>query len=309
LNYESGRQQYPAGSTYLADDGSQAIGRSILYQILPQIELETESNRLTDLISGADYEGVVAAVNDNNEFPIFLCPSSTQDDRTATDSQFNGSAAHYHGVGGPGQDIGNSPAAQGPNDYFTVPEAVGDQVDRFRIGMEGVFSPFTRVKHVAAIAESLGSDRTEYSAKRAKSSSDVRDGTSNTLMFGEVSRSERTIQNGSGSTTATSHRTSWSVGALDTSLTQAFSPETVYGVNTIVVRLNFEEDLAFEADSLNGSATGRTNSQPFGSNHPGGIQFAYADGHVKQIAPEIEVNLLKQLSSINGGEVASDDGF
>ena len=127
-------------------------------------------------------------------------------------------------------------------------------------------------------------------------------------MFGEVARSEAVSANGD---TITAHRTSWSIGSKDLRPgdNNSFDPETLYGVNTFVVRLNRPEDLLSFADDRDGDQQQRTNSQAFSSNHPGGVHFAYADGHINSIDDEIGVNLLRQLSSINGGESVSDDGF
>ena len=126
------------------------------------------------------------------------------------------------------------------------------------------------------------------------------------MMFGEVSRSEGVDGDGD---PITAHRTSWSIGSKDTDPTDNFSPERLYGVNTFVQRLNFRENLLALADDNLDDEPRRTNSQAFSSNHPGGVHFAYADGHVNTIDTEIGVQLLRQLSSINGGESVSDDGF
>ena len=52
---------------------------------------------------------------------------------------------------------------------------------------------------------------------------------------------------------------------------------------------------------------GSCNSQPFASNHPGGVQFLYGDGHVEFLADETDQALLRRLASINGREVANKD--
>jgi prepilin-type processing-associated H-X9-DG protein len=45
------------------------------------------------------------------------------------------------------------------------------------------------------------------------------------------------------------------------------------------------------------------NSHCFNSNHPGGSQFAFADGSARFIDEGLAVATLRQLSTIDGGEV------
>ena len=304
LNFESGKQRYPAGTKLAFDDGSEAIGTSILASILPQLEQQASFDILTDRLAAAtDLPQATTALTGTNvtEIPIFICPSSTQNDQIANDSQYNGAAAHYYGVSGPGDDINMTALG----DYYTVPEATGKNNARTSLGMEGMFSPFSTINQAGAKTSSPMANSTQYSTKRAKTSSDVRDGTSNTLMFGEMSRSESVDSNGD---LSTSHRTAWTVGSYDSSSTANYSPEVMFGTNTIVVTLNEREDYLAFADS-GGSDPDATNSQSFASNHPGGVQFIYADGHISTIDAEIGAPLLKQLSSIAGSETVSDQGF
>ena len=309
LNFESGKQRYPAGSKLVVAESTTALGTSILASILVQLEQQAQFDLLTDSV--ADAAGVLGDVtdvlnDDASDIPIFICPSSTQNDRIANDTTYNGPAAHYIGVAGPGSDNVN-PDMIAVNDYYTLPEAQAQDNDRIRVGMEGMFSPFTRVKQSTALDDGTGIGSTEYSTKRAKTSSDLRDGASNTLMFGEVSRSEGSRQDG---TQVNSHRVSWTVGAKDTNFANGtFSPGVLYGVNTVVVRLNRNEDMLDQADDVDGSEPRNTNSQAFGSNHAGGVNFVYADGHISTMDTETPVSLLKQLSSIAGSEPVSEDDF
>jgi prepilin-type N-terminal cleavage/methylation domain-containing protein/prepilin-type processing-associated H-X9-DG protein len=48
------------------------------------------------------------------------------------------------------------------------------------------------------------------------------------------------------------------------------------------------------------------NDAPFGSDHPGGAQFVYADGHVAFIQESIDVDTYRALSTFAGEEVISD---
>jgi prepilin-type processing-associated H-X9-DG protein len=44
---------------------------------------------------------------------------------------------------------------------------------------------------------------------------------------------------------------------------------------------------------------------PFGSFHPGGVNFSFGDGSVKLIADDIDVDLYLALGSRNGEEVVA----
>ena len=44
------------------------------------------------------------------------------------------------------------------------------------------------------------------------------------------------------------------------------------------------------------------NDMPFGSRHPGGAQFVFADGHVSFLSETIDMNAYRALSTREGGE-------
>ncbi len=315
LNFEAVKQRYPAGSKFLAAEngggggsGGAAgdIGSSILFSILPNLEQQSAFDNLVDQTDEQDASttasNFASLTNGAVELPIFICPSSTQSDRLANDSVFEGATTHYYGVAGPGFDI--TPATTQANNYYTLPEAEDSgNIIRTKVGMEGIFSPFTTVRQQSATANTRG----EYSTKRSKTSSDIRDGTSSTLMFGEASRSD--FQNDAGEDIG-AHRVNWAIGARDTTTGGSFTPTILYGVNTFVVDLNDRRPGFFDrADTDGMDDDAITNSQAFASNHSGGVNFAYADGHINTIDTDIPLNLLKRLSSIAGGEAVSDDGF
>lgn len=312
LNYESQKQRYPAATRGV----SNALGTSILATILPQLEQQAEFDRLTDEVAAATTAAEVqTALNGASEVQIFICPSSTQTDRLANDGTYGGAASHYYGVAGPGSDHtpddGSALIPASNTNYYTLPEVTDATNNRASIAMEGVFGAFSTTKQPAAMGAAFNAVAYEYSTKRAKTSSDMRDGTSNTLLFGEISRSEGVNNSTDPPTPVTVHHTTWSVGSIDGSPTgiSNYSPDTLFCVKNIQVELNARENVLAFANTDGGSAQRNTNSQSFNSNHSGGVQFAYADGHINTIDAEIPVLLLKQLSSIAGGESVSDAGF
>ena len=45
------------------------------------------------------------------------------------------------------------------------------------------------------------------------------------------------------------------------------------------------------------------NNESFRSNHPGGLHFAFADGSVRFVREDIELEVYRALATIQGGEV------
>ena len=313
LNFESTKQRYPAGTRFLATESGSTramgdLGSSVLFALLQNLEQQAEFDRLTDLTQSGNADNTATNfVNAASEIEIFYCPSATQDDRLANDGQYSGATTHYYGVAGPGEDIGDGTRVQ--DNYYTLPEVTGSvtPIPRNRIAMDGIFSPFSMTRQAAAEGQTNTPVRYMYETRRSKTSTDLRDGTSNTLMFGEVSRSD--FQRTDGNAEFRGHRVNWAIGSRDRESGGTFSPSILYGINTVVFPLNDRDSELFgfaDTDDMNDTAT---TSQAFNSNHSGGVNFAYADGHINQLDAEISVNLLKQLSSIANGETVSDTGF
>ena len=82
LNFESGKQRYPAGSRLVVNDG-EALGTSVMASILVQLEQQAQFDLLTDQIAdaGNDLDDVTDVLNGANSNSHFPCPSSTQNDR------------------------------------------------------------------------------------------------------------------------------------------------------------------------------------------------------------------------------------
>jgi prepilin-type processing-associated H-X9-DG protein len=117
---------------------------------------------------------------------------------------------------------------------------------------------------------------------RSESITDIRDGTSNTLLAGES-----TTRTNSG------YRTLWAYSFSHYSLSAATPPQsrTLLGDYDRCVQIG-----------------GANNSEPcwrgWGSFHSGGMNFVLCDGSVRFLHTAIDMNLFAELATIDGGEVA-----
>lgn len=206
---------------------------------------------------------------------MFFCPSATQEDQIANDPLRGGKATHYIGCAGP--NVNSADTEYRTHSYIYGP-----------IGMEGLFSPFPHYV--------FGELKGLYIRHRAYGFADIRDGASNTIAFGESSRSP----NQAG---FVPHRAGWSFGAHAYPLTvigiPQFFPFELYSIRCIGNDpINTNRD--YMADHM------ERNGHCFNSNHPGGSQFAMVDGSVKFVDESIGIELLRGLGSICQGEVVDE---
>ena len=119
---------------------------------------------------------------------------------------------------------------------------------------------------------------------------DITDGTSNTLMFGEFVHRDWTpteqYADYPGNVRA------WSLGVT---FAYNYNRPGSYAYQAVENPINRRCDR--NADNIG------FHHLPFGSAHPGGAQFTLADGSVTFLSEEVELEILKSMASINGGEV------
>jgi prepilin-type N-terminal cleavage/methylation domain-containing protein len=250
--YHDSHSRFPTGATV-----SNNLGWNVT--VLPYLE-QTALYARFDLgpgpfNGGPNREGPNKNVHALNRLAVYLCPSATAElavhpSSTLVDGRPT-YAKHYYGIMGP---KGDNPAS----------------------GTAYQFDPNPRGQGGFALQGILGRDTTTRLA-------DVTDGTSTTLLVGEISRPD-----GDGA--------SWVRGiAFGTTVSQANGMSAAknvnYGINILLRPVS--------ADQFNDIS--------FSSNHPGGAQFVLADGSARFVAENISSAVYKAAASRNGGEMMGLD--
>jgi len=230
--------------------------------ILPYIEQTALFNKVSqtagNYITIGKYDIPV-----NNRVATFLCPSQTEAEKMilAPTPPHNVNlpevinnqppyTTHYYGVGGP---AGVNPITAGNYIY-----EINDPT-HCRMGKQGMFQRTDTVKL-----------------------ENITDGTSNTLMVGEMSWSPGPI---TPSNIAGTRFRGWARGCDDPTITQVCG-----GIKTISNAINAYSNTLF-------------NEMPFGSQHTGGTNFAMGDASVRFLNASININAYRAAASYNGGEV------
>ncbi len=172
-------------------------------------------------------------------------------------------STHYYGVMGPG---GTTNPTTNVVNGTTYSYTIGNANTNGAWSAHGMLSQFR---------QTTGS----VSTNRTVRLTDVTDGTSNTLMVGELSR---IIPSG-----VTSHYRTWTRGNNG-------------GTGTCKTVTN-----PINSTFYNGS--NNFNDISFGSQHTGGCNVGMGDGTVRFIRDTIDLSIYKASASINSGEVASLD--
>ena len=113
---------------------------------------------------------------------------------------------------------------------------------------------------------------------------DIRDGTSNTLAIGERIYQLRTWTKGA-----------YYVGSLEEKV-------CIFTSKNIRWPMNSDTDVLYYIGN-NKENSCLFNDLYFGSRHPGGAQFCFADGSVHFIGETINLDVYRNMATIAGGEV------
>lgn len=241
----------PAGST------ATIAGTSWIVFILPQIEQEPLYKQYNFTLA---YNSVQNGAVGANIVPIIYCPSGP-DPKRYLDPNSNvttNPSTHYYGVMGPGY----------PSNPTVV--TVGGATFNYTVGSANSNGAWSAHGILSHYQETSGS----VSTNRLVKLTDIRDGSSNTLMLGERSLILPASQ-------ANDYRT-WIRGNNG----GAGACKVVY--------------YPINSTYYNGSTN--FNAISFGSQHTGGCNFVMGDASVRYINESIDINLLMASSSIDSLE-------
>ena len=303
-NYQSARLKYPLGSVRSARVDAMGVrdtwGYSLHVQLLPEIEQQALYDLYFDLVA---VEGEPANLS-ANPVTTFLCPSATQLDGLASfDQVLTGSVSHYLGSAGSivepagamfnsiGIDVADNDPAMGGLEVDTTFK---------NMGQNGIFGADIRWPDNVLISGNEFLHDSLYSARAAKNAADVRDGTSNTIMFGENSRSD----NPSGTTPYSGSRSGWAYGyepgSGDDVVNHSVRSVSRQGLNRMPTSgLGMGSGLEFNTSMFK-------NDFPFASNHSGGVQFTFADGSARFVADTTAPEVLLAIASMASSDDTSD---
>jgi prepilin-type N-terminal cleavage/methylation domain-containing protein/prepilin-type processing-associated H-X9-DG protein len=111
----------------------------------------------------------------------------------------------------------------------------------------------------------------------------ITDGTSNTLILGEYTNID-----------VPRRRTFWAY------------TYTSYSASTVTDQSRILGNSYLKCANSPGPGEDNPCKRGWGSNHPGGLNFAFADGRVQFLSYGIDINLLAALATIAGGEVTTN---
>ena len=253
LNYESAFRSFPIDMTHFNEGGARLNGASWLVRILPFLEQKPLYDALDLGGDAQDGHGIFNAVNHDairQRLGIYSCPSDAVTNLVKTNvwravpANLPLAVTSYAGVLGP-HDAGNASLFGGESDChnytsYGTPECMG------MFWRHGFMRPVT----IASI----------------------RDGTSRTLMAGEVRPDLDDFK-------------VWPIGNGTASRTHA--------------PINYQAPEPVDPWEWR-------NQSGFRSTHPGGAGFVHADGHVSFLSESIATDVYRGLSTRAGGETVQE---
>ncbi|MHB8899516.1 MAG: DUF1559 domain-containing protein [Thermoguttaceae bacterium] len=228
--------------------------------VLPFIEQQALHDQV-DFAAGA-YNNANRGIG-ANKLTGLLCPSGKTVQNTNGGDNFTNAAGatvvtysmHYYGILGPEGPVGTSTAT-----YRMLPDPTGTVNAHGGYADQGI----------------LGADR-------CRKFRDVTDGTSNTLLLGEIS---------------------WEMAACYRNFVRgiAGSPNDPTKPNERNAACNPAKNVQYQINLVR-YTSGNFNDVSFGSQHPGGCHFAVSDGSVTFISETVDMALYLAAASRDSGEV------
>ncbi|MEM9410878.1 MAG: DUF1559 domain-containing protein [Planctomycetota bacterium] len=310
MNYVSGRQKLPPGSIWkdFDNDGNVTMAEnagelpssingesySLHVLLLPEIEQQT----LYDFFFNADPDDSTPrpgspALLSRNRIETFICASATGLDEVNTAETNNsapGQVCHYLGC------TGNYVDTTDPNIVY------GCEISGYGdfIAVNGVFGGRSDYRNVVAGSDVQLFHDDFYGTGNAKKLADIRDGQSNTIMFGEHSKSE--VDTGDVNDETLNYfplRSGWAFGFECNNNNQGILHSGRAVGQTSAFNINKWVELA----SGGLTTTDFHNAYPFSSNHTGGAVVTLADASSRFLSDTIDQDTLEHLASIDASDI------
>jgi prepilin-type N-terminal cleavage/methylation domain-containing protein len=248
------------------------VGTSWLVFTLPFFEQQPLYDRYRfDLPYNAP-ENMGAGAAGTTVIPTLYCPSGPDARKYLDPNNTNPATSaniavstHYYGIMGPG----------GPTDNFTL--TLGGQTYTYRLGSSGGNGAWSFHGMLSHYQETTGSISTNRIVRLA----DVIDGTTNTLMLGEISVHLPTAIPGTTTAQPNQYRT-WVRGNNG-------------GAGAV-------KNIRYPINSTFYNGSNNFNEISMASEHPGGAQFALGDASVRFISENIDLIVYQMSASMNGAE-------
>jgi prepilin-type N-terminal cleavage/methylation domain-containing protein/prepilin-type processing-associated H-X9-DG protein len=242
-------------------------GTTWLVYILPYVE---QDNVFRLYNFSLPYTDTINERVANNKIATYLCPAGANlqsgNSSEAADGLRN-ETTHYYGVMGP--------SARTDPSIITI----NGQPYSYRVGNPTTNGAWAFHGMLTQYRDQPGSISTNHVVRLT-----ISDGTSNTLMVGELSMNIPTI----GNPAPGNHYRSWTRGNNGGS---GATKNVTYPIGSTF----YDPDIA------------NFNDISFGSNHSGGCNFAMGDGSVRFIRQNIDMSVYQAMASCNGGEVVSNE--
>ncbi|WP_428305138.1 DUF1559 domain-containing protein [Lacipirellula sp.] len=284
-NYAAAKSTLPAGYDRTKEEADKSINfskRGLWTSLLQYVEGQTAYNQIVfDYTAKAGGNPYLDPAKDTI-IDSFICPSWTDAKNTASapagQEYQMGALCTYSGIAGAIRNRGET--------LFPSEQGFGDIPDNGALTMQ-------MVKGAASSGPFGGGSAKNLLIGRARTLKEITDGQSNSLLAGEFVHREccftNLIEEAPGNV-----RPWYLAGYKDGPYSMRVAETSP---NACVVR-----------DSNNcAGASGSTkfNHLPMGSFHPGITQFVFIDGSVHNVTDSIELEVYKDLATVNGDETVS----
>jgi prepilin-type N-terminal cleavage/methylation domain-containing protein/prepilin-type processing-associated H-X9-DG protein len=250
-NYHDGHERFPIGGHGRFPNGAPSYGFGWNTDILPYLELTAVYSKFSESDLRNHPYGIHSPTNalaGNTRIAAYCCPSDPQDKSLR---------------------LGTSPYS--PDGYLWF----------WKANVAGVLDSDQRYETIMSSVETKTNGNGALIANTSIKIGDIKDGTSSTLLVGELT--------GGGSGSLVGH--AWHGGGL------ASAKYGINGAHCIPGTGSFPDNNSLEW------------WQTFSSYHPGGCHFTFVDGSVRFLRKEINLQVLKNLATRAGGEVVNGNDY